>query len=260
MEKDIIYVNVESLIPNVYQPRKTFNDESIDELSKSISAYGIIQPISVRRVKEDAYEIVAGERRYRAAKKAGLTNVPVIVVDITDKQSAAIALLENIQREDLNFLEEAEAYNNLIKEHNYTQKELAEKIGKKQSTIANKLRLLKLPSEVRILVLKEKLTERHSRALLKLPNTELQLKILNSVVEKKLNVKNTENLINKELLKYDGSGVSKDGKKRIKGIFSPSIYINTIKQVFDKFGIEAKYKSKENEENIEVTIIIPKKK
>ncbi|WP_461207547.1 nucleoid occlusion protein [Clostridium sp. DL1XJH146] len=260
MEKDIIYVDVESLIPNVYQPRKTFNDESIDELSKSISAYGIIQPISVRKIMENTYEIVAGERRYRAAKRAGLANVPVIVVDITDTQSAAIALLENIQREDLNFLEEAEAYDNLIKEHNYTQKELAEKIGKKQSTIANKLRLLKLPSEIRILILKGNLTERHSRALLKLPNKELQLKILNSVIEKKLNVSNTENLINKELLKFDGSGVSKDGKKRIKGIFSASIYINTIKQVFDKFGIEAKYKSKENEENIEVTIIIPKKK
>lgn len=176
MEENINYVNIDLISPNVYQPRKIFNEEAIDELAKSIKSYGIIQPLSVRRMGDSRYELVAGERRLRAAKKIGLKEVPVIIVDVTDKESAAIALLENIQREDLNFLEEAEAYYNLIREHSYTQEKLAELIGKKQSTIANKIRLLKLPQRIRKKLLESNLTERHARALLKLPTEELQKK------------------------------------------------------------------------------------
>jgi len=258
MQKEIIEVSTDLIIPNENQPRKYFNEETIDELAESIKIYGIIQPLSVRAIKDGNYELVAGERRLRAAKKAGLTMVPAIVVDINTKDSAAIALLENIQREDLNFIEEAEAYQNLISEYNYTQEQLAAIIGKKQSTIANKMRILKLDSNLREILLENYLTERHARALLKLPNIELQKKVLNVAIKKKLNVKDTELLINQEILKLNSKDLASDGKKRIKGIFSPKVYVNTVKQVFDKFGINATYKTKELEDKIQVTITIPK--
>ncbi|MEW9097173.1 MAG: ParB/RepB/Spo0J family partition protein [Clostridiaceae bacterium] len=259
MEENINFVDTDLIYPNVYQPRKIFNEESIDELAKSIKSYGIIQPLSVRRIGEGTYELVAGERRLRAAKKAGLKEVPVIIVDVTDKDSAAIALLENIQREDLSFLEEAEAFFNLIKEHNYTQEALAEIIGKKQSTIANKIRLLKLSINIRRMLLENNLTERHARALLKLPTEGLQTKILKIVIKNNLNVKKTEELIEKELIKITENNPSKDGKKKIKGIFSPKVYINTVRQVFDKYGVSAQYSSKDLEDKIQITITIPKK-
>jgi len=259
MEKNICYISPDLISPNIYQPRKHFNEETIDELAQSIKVYGIIQPLSVRRLSADRYELVAGERRLRAAKKLGLSEVPAILIDITDKDSAAIALLENLQREDLNFIEEAEAYFNLIKDHSYTQEQLAEVIGKKQSTIANKIRLLKLDSEIRNTLLENKLTERHARALLKLPTPELQKKILSIVVSKSLNVKKTEEIIEKELLRITHQEVAADGKKRIKGVFSPRVYINTVRQVFDKYGIDAQYASKDLEDCIEITVKIPKK-
>jgi ParB family chromosome partitioning protein len=259
MEKKISYISTELISPNIYQPRKYFNEEAIDELAQSIKIYGIIQPLTVRRLSADRYELVAGERRLRAAKKLGLIEVPAILTDITDKDSAAIALLENLQREDLNYIEEAEAYYNLIKDHSYTQEQLAETIGKKQSTIANKIRLLKLDSEIRVILFDNKLTERHARALLKLPTPELQKKVLNLVVAKSLNVKKTEELIEKELLKITHQEIAADVKKRVKGFFSPKLYINTVRQVFDKAGIDAQYKSKELDDCIEITVVIPKK-
>lgn len=259
MKDNINYVSTELICPNLYQPRKVFNEDRIEELAKSINSYGIIQPLSVRKLSDDSYELIAGERRLRAAKKLGLDKVPVIVVDVTDRESAAIALLENIQREDLNFLEEAEAYQNLIIEHDYTQEQLANVIGKKQSTIANKIRLLKLPQNIRLKLIENSLTERHARAMLRLPSEELQNSIIDLVIKKGLNVKNTEAAIDKELLKLDNKDIGKDGKKRIKGIFGSKIYINTVKQVFDKYGVNAKYKSKDYDDKIQITITIPKK-
>ena len=169
MNNEIIQIHIEKVIPNIYQPRKYFNEDAIKELSESIKQYGIIQPLTVRK-RGDVYELVAGERRLRAAKLANLEQVPCNVVDITDRESAEIALLENLQREDLNYIEEAEAYYNLLHDHSFTQDELAKRMGKKQSTIANKLRLLRLSAEVRSLCLKNKLSERHARSLLILPN------------------------------------------------------------------------------------------
>lgn len=259
MQNEIRFIAPDLIVPNLYQPRKYFDEDAIEELAQSIKIYGIIQPISVRKMGENSYELVAGERRLRAAKKLCLDTVPVILVDITDKDSAAIALLENLQREDLNYIEEAEAYYNLIQDHSYTQEQLAESIGKKQSTIANKLRLLKLSAMVRKKLLDNKLTERHARALLKLPSEEIQLKIIEIVINKKLNVKQTEELIEKEIMKQAAQEVAADGRKRIKGIFAPKVYVNTIKQVFDKYGISAQYSSKELEDSIQVTIKIPKK-
>lgn len=256
---NILYIEMDCIYANRYQPRKYFDEKALSELAQSIKNYGIIQPLSVRRDQLGKYEIVAGERRFRAATIAGLKSVPAIVVDISDSESAAIALLENLQREDLNFVEEAEAYYNLIKEHGYTQEKLALSIGKKQSTIANKIRVLKLDDELRKIILKNSLTERHARALLKLPNIKLQKKILKTIINQGLNVKKAEELIDKELLKINNADIAADGKKRIKGIFSPKVYINTIKQVFDKYGINANYKSRDLDDFIEVTIKIPKK-
>ncbi|GAA0123634.1 MAG: ParB/RepB/Spo0J family partition protein [Clostridium argentinense] len=259
MEKNVTYISTELISPNKYQPRQVFNDETIEELAQSIKAYGIIQPLSVRKNSDNTYELVAGERRLRAAKKIGLTEVPAIIIEISDEDSAAIALLENLQREDLNFYEEAVAYYNLIQDHSYTQDQLAQIIGKKQSTIANKLRILKLDKELIDEIIKNKLTERHARALLKLPDLELQKSILATVIKKGLNVSKTEQLIDRELLKLSQQEIAADGKKRIKGIFNAKIYVNTIKQVFDKYGIDAKYRSKELDDSIQVTITIQKK-
>lgn len=258
MQENINYISVDLISPNIYQPRKHFDEESLEELAQSINTYGIIQPLSVRKIGEDKYELVAGERRLRAAKKAGLEKVPVIIVDISDRESAAIALLENLQRDNLSFLEEAEAYYNLIKDHSYTQEKLAEAIGKKQSTIANKIRLLRLTPEIRNIVLENNLTERHARALLRLPTEKLQKSVLKAVIKKSLNVKSTEIIVEKQLSKLEPNK-GKDSKKKIKGIFSPRVYINTVKQVFDRYGLNAKYSSEDLEDEIQITIKIPKK-
>ena len=257
MNNEIVKISIDKVVPNIYQPRKYFNEEAIEELSQSIKQHGIIQPLTVRKMGE-VYELVAGERRLRAAKLAELETVPCNIVDITDSQSAEIALLENLQREDLNYIEEAEAYYNLINDHNFTQDELAKRMGKKQSTIANKLRLLKLSSDVREICLENNLTERHARALLTVPNEELQLKIIKKVINEGLTVKKTEELINKELLKIAGKELKERRKRNTKSAMPAKLYVNTIKQVFDKFDIPAEYGFKDEEEFIEVTVKILK--
>jgi len=254
MNKEIVNIKVDNIFPNTYQPRKFFNEEALAELSQSIKEYGIIQPITVRKIGEK-FELVAGERRWRAARMADLQVVPCNVIDITDTQSAEIALLENLQREDLNFIEEAEAYFNLINDHKFTQEELAKRMGKRQSTIANKLRLLKLSDKVRVLCLENRLTERHARALLSLPTEELQLKIVEKVIKNSLNVKKTEELINTELLKLAGEQMK---KRKGKGVLPGKLYVNTIKQVLTKFNIPAHYNLKDKEDCIEITVSIPK--
>ena len=256
MNKEIVNIKIDNIFPNAYQPRKFFNENALAELSQSIKEHGIIQPITVRKMGEK-YELVAGERRWRAARMADLELVPCNIIEITDTQSAEIALLENLQREDLNFIEEAEAYFNLINDHNFTQEQLAQRMGKKQSTIANKMRLLKLSPKVRLICLENGLTERHARALLSLPTEEMQIKVVNKVVKNSLNVKKTEELINLELLKLAGEQMK---KRKGKGVLPGKLYVNTIKQVLGKFNIPAEYKLKEKEECIEITVSIPKNK
>ena len=257
MNNQITQIDIDKVIPNIYQPRKYFNEQAIEELSQSILEHGIIQPLTVR-MRGEIYELVAGERRLRAAKLANLKTVPCNIIDITDTESAEIALLENLQREDLNYIEEAEAYYNLINEHNFTQDEVAKRIGKKQSTIANKLRLLKLNKEVRELCLTNNLTERHARALLTVPDEKLQLKIVQKIISSGLNVKKTEELINKELLKLAGKVLKNNNKRNIRGVLPAKLYVNTIKQVLNKFDIPAEYGCKEEDDFIEVTVKIPK--
>jgi ParB family chromosome partitioning protein len=256
-EKEVKNIPINLIRPNTYQPRKSFSHDAIIELSQSIKEYGVIQPISVRKNGSNYFELVAGERRLRASQLAGLTEIPAIIVDMTDNESAVIALIENLQREDLNFLEEAEGYYNLIKDHGFTQDELARRIGKKQSTIANKLRILKLSDKVKDKIMKEGLTERHARALLKLPQEEIQLKVIDETIKKGLNVKRTEELIEKELFRTIRK---EDVKKEIKYKWSinPRIITNTLKQIMDKNGIAAEYSHRDKDEFLEIIVRIPK--
>ena len=193
----VVKKNINELVPNKYQPRKYFDEKDLIELSNSIKNYGIINPILVRQLG-DKYEIIAGERRYRAAKMSGLTEVPVIVKNVTDKESAELALIENLHRQDLTAIEAAKSYEEILKIGNYTQTDLANKIGKSQSAIANKLRLLTLPEEIQNAVIEKKISERHARSLLEIDNKEKQLEILNRIINEKLTVKETEDLIDLE--------------------------------------------------------------
>ncbi len=258
--KAIINIPIEKIAPNPYQPRKEFSGSSLEELAASIKEYGVLQPINVRKIGENGFELVSGERRLRASKLAGKSEIPAVVIEVVEQDSAVIALIENLQREDLNFMEEAEGYHNLINDHGMTQEELAKKVGKKQSTIANKLRLLKLNSNIKKIILENELTERHARALLKLPDNKLQEKALQSVVKKALNVKKTEELVEKML--DEVAAASEEPKKnRIKGKMNYNIYINTIKNAYKeilKTGCKVEYGQVDKGEFIEVTVKIPK--
>lgn len=259
-DKRVMEIPIENIVPNPYQPRKVFSQSALEELSNSIKVYGILQPITVR-VKDDKYELIAGERRFRAAKLAQLKSVPAIINNMSDESSAVLALLENLQREDLNFIEEAMGYENLIKEHEFTQQQLAEKLGKNQSTIANKLRILRLPNEIKIKVVENDLTERHARALLKLPNEELMKDVVDKVIKNELTVKKTEKLI-KDILEELQAAQEPEKKQNIKGTMGIRIYLNTMKQAFDAIigtGIEAKYNEVDKGDYMEVVVKIPKK-
>ncbi|MBU5437979.1 nucleoid occlusion protein [Tissierella sp. MSJ-40] len=261
IQPEIKYIPIGSIKPNPYQPRKDFNQKSLEELSQSIKSFGLIQPISVRKIYGDSYELIAGERRLRASELAELENIPAIIVEYKDKDSAMIALIENLQREDLNFIEEAEGYNNLILDHSFTQQELAEKMGKSQSTIANKLRLLKLPDDIKKDLLEYNLTERHGRALLKLPDDDLKRNILDKVIKNELNVSRTEALV-EDILDDLTKTEEKESRQNIKSLISIRIYLNTIKKAYSAIkesGVEAQYVEKDKGDHVEVTVKIPKK-
>jgi ParB family chromosome partitioning protein len=232
---EIIYLPINKIIPNPYQPRKFFEKSQLEDLANSIKEYGVIQPVSVRLINGRCYELVAGERRLRASKLAGLETIPAIVVKINDQDSAIIALIENLQRQDLNYLEEAEGLNNLINDYSFTQEQLAERIGKKQSTIANKLRLLRLSKNVQQVLIENSLTERHARALLKLPNEQMQLDVLKKVISEGMNVKKTEDYIEIMLVRLEEANAPKKDKKSIMKPFVKDIrlFTNTIKQAVD---------------------------
>jgi ParB family transcriptional regulator, chromosome partitioning protein len=191
-------VAIDLLRPNKFQPRTNMDDERIEELSRSIRAHGVIQPIVVRKA-DTGYEIVAGERRWRASQRAGLHQVPVVVRDIPDDRLLAAALIENIQREDLNPIEEAHAYRRLADEFGFTQEQIAESVGKDRSSIANYVRLLKLPDALRDHLASDALSMGHARALLSLPDPATQLRIGQDVVDRKLSVRETEALVKRTL-------------------------------------------------------------
>jgi ParB family chromosome partitioning protein len=258
--KAIINIPIDEIAPNPYQPRKEFSGSSLEELAASIREYGVLQPINVRKIGGEGYELVSGERRLRASKLAGMGDIPAVIIEVVEQDSAIIALIENLQREDLNFMEEAEGYHNLISDHGMTQEELAKKVGKKQSTIANKLRLLKLNSNIKKTILENDLTERHARALLKLPEDVLQEKALSNILKKALNVKKTEELVEKML---DEVAIATDPpkKSRIKGRMNYNIYINTFKNAYReiiKTGCQVEYAQIDKGPYVEIIVKIPK--
>jgi ParB family chromosome partitioning protein len=206
-------INIAYIHPNQYQPRKQFNEESLKELAESIKQNGIIQPIIVRKVAS-GYQIVAGERRWRAAKIAGLSEIPAIVKDFDDLQVMEIALIENLQREDLNPIEEAKAYKALIEQFNLTQEEISKKIGKSRSVIANSIRLLNLDDRVQAMLVKGEITIGHAKVILSLPSKNLQYEAAKKVVTENLNVRETEDLV-KNLLRKNGKSSQKGKSNRI---------------------------------------------
>ena len=194
MEKEIREVSLEDIIPNRFQPRLSFDEDELNELAKSIRQHGIIQPLVLRKVG-NKYEIIAGERRYKASFIAGLTKVPAIVIDLNDNESAEVAIVENIQRKNLSAIEEAKSYKKLLDRGYLTQEELAVRMGKTQGSISNKLRLLNLDEEVQNALLNNEISERHARSLLKLDNKEDQVEVLRTIIKERLNVRDTDNYI-----------------------------------------------------------------
>lgn len=189
-KEKIYYIPIEDIIPNRFQPRLAFDEKELNELANSIIKYGVIQPIVLRNIG-DKYEIIAGERRYKASCLAGLKKVPAIINNTDDNTSAEIALLENLQRKNLSVIEEAQSYKKLM-DRGFTQEEIASKLGVSQSSIANKMRLLNLPKDVQNALLYNKISERHARSLLSLPDADMQRNLLNKIISEKLTVKQTE--------------------------------------------------------------------
>lgn len=237
--ENIVKLRLSKVEPNKEQSRKTFEEDSLNELAQSIKQFGIIQPIVVCK-KDDYYEIIAGERRWRAAKIAGLNEIPVIIKEYQEKERAEVSLIENIQRENLNPIEEAAAYRQLIDEYNLTQESLAERISKSRTAIANTMRLLKLHEDVQQLVIDGKLSNGHARALLGIEEQEKQYEAAQKVIEENLTVRQTEELV-KEMTTSEKSA-AKPAKKKNKDDY---IYKDLEKHLTDALGTKVKISQKE---------------
>lgn len=237
-EREIIEVSLDDIIPNRFQPRLSFDEQGLNELAESIRQHGIIQPLVLRKIG-DKYEIIAGERRYKASYIAGLTKVPAVIIDLNDNESAEVAIVENIQRKDLSPIEEAKSYKKLLDRGYLTQDQLASRMGKNQSTVSNKLRLLNLDEKVQDALLNNKISERHARSLLKLDNKEEQKKVLDEIIEKRLNVRDTEDLINRKL----------NGEEEFINI--PNLSNTGIEETFDFNSIPNISNDYKNEEEVE---------
>nr|WP_263323990.1 nucleoid occlusion protein [Neobacillus sp. Marseille-Q6967] len=256
--EEIKKIPIDSIVPNRFQPRTVFDDEKIEELSRTIHTHGIIQPIVVRQF-DGNYEIIAGERRWRAMKKLGWEEVPAIIKNYTDTETASVALIENLQREELSPIEEAIAYGKLLELHNLTQEALAQRLGKGQSTVANKLRLLKLPQPIQEALLNKVITERHARSLIPLKDPEKQVALLQEIIERNLNVKQTEDRVVRILEQKN----QKPKPKRKAFSKDMRIAVNTIRQsltMVSDSGINLDAEEEEFDEYYQFTIKIPKKK
>ena len=258
-ENTIADIPIIKIRPNKAQPRKVFSEDELSALSRSISENGILQPLTVRKVSSTEYELVAGERRLRAAVMAGLRKVPCIVVKCSDRESAVYALLENLQRADLGIFEEARGISKLIRRYGLTQEQAAIKLGKTQSTIANKLRLLRLSEEEQEWMEKAGLSERHARALIRIENETVRREVLSRIITENLNVKQSERLVGIYLNSTPKpSRVKGNSKAVIKDI---RIFLNTINRAIDTMrlsGINAQSNKTATEDFIEYTIRIPK--
>ena len=253
-------ININLIEPNKEQPRKVFNDDALQELADSIKQIGIIQPIILQK-REKYYEIIGGERRWRAAKLAGLKEVPAIVKDYTEKEIVEIALIENIQREDLNPIEEALAYQKLVKEFNLKQDEVAERVAKSRVAITNSMRLLKLDKRVQEMIIEEMISSGHARALLAIENGELQYQLATKIFDEKLNVRDTESLVKKVLYDLENpqevieqedtsniDAIFKDMEENIKNIIGSKVSIK--RKSNDRGKIEISYFNQEELERI----------
>ncbi|MCG7345790.1 nucleoid occlusion protein [Sporosarcina sp. ACRSL] len=261
-QEKVEQVKIDLIKPNKYQPRTIFSEEKIEELARTIHTHGVIQPIVIRK-SDDGYEIIAGERRFRAMKKLGWEEVPAIIRNLDDKETASIALIENLQREELTAIEEAYAYEKLLELHGLTQEALAQRLGKGQSTVANKLRLLKLPDEIKNKILTKEISERHARALISVKDVELQHKLCQEAIDEQLNVKQLEDRIQLALNPVEEEKEKKKVVKRKSVSKDVRIALNTIRQslaLVTKSGIDVKTEEEDTEDFYTITVKIPKKK
>ncbi|MDG5473875.1 nucleoid occlusion protein [Jeotgalibacillus sp. ET6] len=258
-KEEVRQIEIHQIQPNRFQPRTIFDDEKIEELARTIHTHGIIQPIVIRESGDGQFEIIAGERRWRAMKSLGWEKVPAIVKNMSDTETASVALIENLQREELSPVEEAMAYQKLLDLHHLTQEALAQRLGKGQSTVANKLRLLKLPEQVQHILTQKLITERHARALIPLKDQEMQVKLLDEIVELQLNVKQTEARVQKLLESPD-----KKPKPKKKAFNKDvRIAVNTIRQSLNMIsdsGMKLDSEEEEFDDYYQITIKLPKKK
>ena len=246
----VVFLPAASIRPNPAQPRKVFKSDALDELADSIRHHGILQPLSVRRMG-NAYELIAGERRLRAAQIAGVTDIPCIILRMDEKESGIAALIENLQRQDLDFIEEALGIRRLLDDHGMSQEQAARLLGKSQSAVANKLRLLKHSEAVLIKLREAELTERHARALLRLPGEEEKLSAIAEILRQGMSVARTESYIESLLLNKE----TKTGKPNV------GAFLNNLTQSLQKMqlsGISAVSERRETENQIVLTITIPK--
>ena len=251
----VLFLPIDSIVPNPHQPRKTFSQQALEELSCSIRELGLLQPLTVRKA-EKGWELVAGERRLRAAKLAGLKEVPCLSLQIDSQQSSLLALVENLQRRDLDFWEEALALERLIHTFHLSQEECAKRIGKSQSAVANKLRLLKLPEDVLELLRGGGCTERHARALLRLDSPTLQLQCATEVVDTQLTVSQTESLVERYLTPQP----DKPKPKRTFVVKDVRLFLNTLNRGMDLMrsaGVDAQCQREDLDGEILLTIRIP---
>ena len=260
--RKVILLPVGSIHPNPMQPRKVFDPDTLAELTESIRMYGVLQPLTVRKAADGSFELVAGERRLRASRAAGLDKVPCILVNVSEQDSGLLALVENLQRQDLDFIEEAEGLRTLTRSYGMSQEEAAKCIGLSQSAVANKLRLLRLSPELLYLLRERGLSERHARALLRLENDEQRLEVLSYVLENDLNVARTEQYI-EDYLKRGGPPKETHGKKKAPRIVLKDvrIFFNTVTKglgVMRRSGVQAEYDQAETEADYILTIRIPK--
>ena len=252
----IILIPQEDIYPNPNQPRSRFDFDELEGLAQSIRQNGIIQPIAVRVNASGNYELISGERRLRASRLVGISLIPCIIMEASDEKSALFALIENMQRSDLGFFEEASAIEKLIVDFNMSRDDVCRKLGKAAPTISNKLRLLKLPEDVRLKITQEGLTERHARALLRLPTRAQLDRALSIISDKRLNVAESEKLIDQML------SADKSSKKPTVKLFKDvRIFVNTLNHAVDtmrRAGIEADSAKSETDEYIEYIVRIPK--
>lgn len=252
----ILLVPTDEIIPNPNQPRKVFNQNELDALADSIRNNGIIQPLVVRKNNNDEYELISGERRLRAAVKVGLETVPCVLMSVSDNDSALFAIIENIQRDNLNYFEEAESISRLVNDYSMTQEEISKRLGKSQSYLSNKLRLLRLSDELRSVILENSLSERHARALLRLDSDIDRLKALLEIIEKNMNVSETDKYIDSIV-----TPVKQKSRPKFRKLKDIKLFINTINHAVDTMrnaGIKAVSEENETSDYIEYVIRIPK--